>query len=669
LDNAQLEKEFLELVKIDKFNDKYSNDIAEGKYFGMPIKAILDAEKRLLSSDGRCLAYFSMEYGLASSFYNQFIASRPVDERNKVYDHEVFSNYRLADYLFTLKLDTIIDLPIYSGGLGILAGDTLKTMSDYKLPAVGIGILWNTGYFKQRLWFKYGQLPEEMHWDINSYPGLIPLENQVKISLKTEDIYLKLWKYYVYSYDKSYAIPLILLDSHTDSNSEKNRHLTDQLYRSDDYRIKIMQRLILGMGGVAALNELGYNIDIYHMNEGHAAFAFLEKARGVPDKERKDLEKHFAYTCHTPVSAGHDRFSAQELSAVLKDDDFELAQAYGREKSGLINLTLLAMNVSSHINAVSKRHQHVMHLQFPKYKDKIQYVTNGVHHHTWTSYGFQGLWDKFSDVLGDIKQNPMALSKVETLRDSQEFRQAVWDIHQKNKVDFCDFLGKWKLSKDTLTICWARRFAAYKRPNLIFQDIQKLIDIAKRYGPLQIIIAGKAHPSDNLGFAYINQLMDKVDAATKLYDYLKIIILENYDIYLAKKLVSGVDVWLNNPLPPFEASGTSGMKAILNGVLQLTTVDGWVVEAQDKEIGKFFGYLDGGDDIGNELNLRMEEDSEKLYAALEELAGLYYRTNKNGNVDLSSKWIDMMINCISCAAHFNTYRMLDEYKKLIWNIE
>ncbi len=429
-----------------------------------------------------------------------------------------------------------------------------------------------------------------------------------------------------------------------------------------------MQRLILGMGGVSALKDLGYNIDTYHMNEGHAVFAYVEKARAVPKNEREGLKKHFTYTCHTPVDAGHDRFSCQELSAVLKPEDFEVVEAYGKDKGDTINLTLLAMNVSGHINAVSKRHQNVMHLQFPKYKEIIQCVTNGVHHHTWTSDRFKAVTEKFRPVFGDIKANPMALAKAGMLKENPEFRQAVWKAHQDNKSEFCNFLDKWKLDKDVFTVCWARRIAAYKRPSLILQDIQKLIEVAKTRGPIQIIFAGKAHPKDNLGFTYINQILEKVDGITGVYDFLKIILLENYDISLAKMLISSVDVWLNNPLPPFEASGTSGMKAILNGVVQLSTVDGWVVEAQDKEIGRFFGYRNGEKEIGQELNLRLKDDSQELYLALEELVTLYYRTNKRGTVDLTSEWIDMMINCISCGSRFNTYRMLDEYKELIWNM-
>ncbi|MDI6758995.1 MAG: glycogen/starch/alpha-glucan phosphorylase, partial [Candidatus Omnitrophota bacterium] len=203
---------------------------------------------------------------------------------------------------------------------------------------------------------------------------------------------------------------------------------------------------------------------------------------------------------------------------------------------------------------------------------------------------------------------------------------------------------------------------------MLLEDINKLLDFTKRIGPIQIIFAGKAHPQDNLGFVYINDMLDKIDKLAKVHDSLKIIMLENYDIFLAKKLVSGVDVWLNNPLPPFEASGTSGMKAILNGVLQLSTLDGWMVEAEDKNIGRIFGYRAPEKHLGDEYNLRIQEDSRQLYIALEEILALYYQANKVGRMDISSAWIDMMIDCLVCASHFNTYRMLDEYKRDIWKI-
>ncbi|MFH1398262.1 MAG: alpha-glucan family phosphorylase [Candidatus Omnitrophota bacterium] len=664
----QVVDEFLSLAEVDNYEQAYSLEIKDGLYFGLPLKPIVEAEKRLRGLTKNSIAYFSMEYGLATSFYNCFKSNLPITADNKVLEHEVFSNFRLADYFFTLKSDTIMDLPIYSGGLGVLAGDTVKTMADYRLPAVAIGVLWNTGYFRQRFWFKYGQVPEEMHWDPLTYPGLIPLKNKIKISLKSEDIYLRLWKYYVYSYSQDCVIPLILLDSNVEENNEKIRHLTDQLYRSDNPWIKLMQRIILGVGGIAALRELKYNIDIFHLNEGHAIFAFVESAKGLSKNELDEMRRHFVYTCHTPVEAGHDRFFSEDLNKIIKKDDFEIVDSFGREKGGIINLTLLSMNAAPKINAVSYSHQKVMHLQFPKYQERIKYVTNGVHSHTWISDRFKDLFKQFPQVFKDVQANPMILKQVKELRQDLKFRDKLWLNHQANKEDICNLLSKWGLNKDFLTICWARRVAAYKRPSMIMQDVERLIEIAQAHGPIQIIFAGKAHPKDNLGFTFINEMLEKVDKFNKVYDLLKIIMLENYDISLAKMLTSGVDIWLNNPLPPFEASGTSGMKAILNGVIQVSTLDGWVVEAEDKNIGKIFGYRSEEGKLNSEVDLHMPDDSKALYVALEEMAKLYYQTNNKGEVDLSSKWIDMMIDCIATGADFNTYRMLDDYKRIIWNI-
>ncbi|TAM37596.1 alpha-glucan family phosphorylase, partial [bacterium] len=448
--------------------------------------------------------------------------------------------------------------------------------------------------------------------------------------------------------------------------SQRGRQLTDQLYRSDNVWLKILQRVVLGFGGVGALNELGYNIGTYHLNEGHAVFAFVAKARGLPKDEVEHLKSKFVYTCHTPVEAGHDRFSFDDLGKVLKKEDVDVIERFGREQSGSANLTLLSMNISSAINAVSRNHQRVMHIQFPKYKEQIQYVTNGVHMHTWISTEFKGLFERFPEAFAGFQANPMVLSKANELKSNADFRAQLWQAHQSNKAQLCGLLDKWKLDKDIFTICWARRVAAYKRPSLILHDVNRLVSIAEKVGPLQIILAGKAHPNDNLGFTYINEMLDKVDKLNEDYSKLKIIVLENYDIYLAKILTSSVDVWLNNPLPPFEASGTSGMKAILNGVLQMSTVDGWVAEATDRKMGAFFGYKNAEDSVGNEFDLHMNDDAEQLYRSLEDLVGLYYRTNRQGKADASSAWLDMMIECVCVAGQFNTYRMLDQYKHLIW---
>ncbi|MCX7927166.1 MAG: alpha-glucan family phosphorylase [Candidatus Omnitrophica bacterium] len=663
-----LVKEFVSLVAVEDFEQRYAKDIYEDKFFGMPLAPIVSCEKKLREKQSQSVAYFSMEYGLATSFYNCFQSSQPIDPKNYNEEQEVFSNYPLADYFFTFKLNTLIDLPIYSGGLGVLAGDTIKTMADYAMPAVAVGVLWNSGYFRQRFWYKHGQLPAKTYWEPASYPGLVPLKNKIKLLLRNQQLWLRIWKYYVYSYRGDYCLPLILLDANIPENSERDRRLTDQLYRSDDARIKIMQRVILGMGGVMALKEMGYSVSRYHMNEGHAVFSFIEAARGLSQQQIEALTNQFVYTCHTPVEAGHDRFHSEELKAVLLDEDFSLCERYGLEKPAVINLTLLAMNVSSSVNAVSKKHGEVMHLQFPQYKDKIKYITNGVHSHTWMSPAFQQLLNKYKDVLGDFQTNPMGLEQIKHLAANVEFRQQLWQAHQENKRYLCQLLSKWKFDVNVFTICWARRFAAYKRPSLLMQDVRRLVAISKKIGPLQIIIAGKAHPKDRAGFSFINHMMDKIDGLTENYDTLKIVMPENYEIGLARILTSSVDLWLNNPLPPFEASGTSGMKAVLNGVVQLSTLDGWMVEAQDKNIGKTFGYTNPPGSIGDERELHMSDDAKQLYIALEEMAQMYYAANLGGQVNYNSQWLDLMINCLIAAGYFNTYRMLDQYKQQIYRI-
>jgi len=224
------------------------------------------------------------------------------------------------------------------------------------------------------------------------------------------------------------------------------------------------------------------------------------------------------------------------------------------------------------------------------------------------------------------------------------------------------------MDKDVFTICWARRIASYKRPSLLLQDVGRLLDISKRVGPLQVVFAGKAHPKDDLGFTYVNDMLSSIDSLAPETKTLRVMMLENYDTFFGKLLASSVDVWLNNPLPPFEASGTSGMKAILNGVLQVSTLDGWVVEAADKDIGWIFGWEHHGNEVGDEHDLRLKEDSSALYATVEKAAELYYRTNKQGTLDAGSDWISKMANAIAAGSFFNTDRMVHEYEKKIWQL-
>ena len=657
MDSSSLQK-FLSLVPVDGFEKNYSDDISGASYFGFPLEAILKAEEALLDPKKPSVAYFSMEYGLSTHAYNVFQSARPVPEANKLSNHRVFSNLRAMDYYLFVEAEHRLDLPIYSGGLGVLAGDTLKSVADLGISLGAVGILWNRGYFKQNFWFKSGQIPEENNWDPFHYPGLVPLKTRIQVPLKKGTIHLRLWKYFVYSFDKKNAVPLVLLDSDVEENSEFDRKLTSQLYKSDDEEWRLLQRAILGLGGRQALETLGYAIQTYHLNEGHAALAYTEEAG-----------KNFAYTCHTPVAAGHDRFQKKLLESVLPEKEFSTLKKFGQDSQypDLINLTEFSMTVCKRVNAVAAKHGEITRIQFPAYRDKIQSVTNGVHAHTWISEPIAEVLDA-RDETKNWRENPSILKNALDLKPDAEFRDAVWNAHQTNKKKLCALLKGWKLDANTFTICWARRIAAYKRPSLILQDVEKILQIAKKTGPIQILFAGKAHPKDNLGFTHVNEMMSAIDALEKDVKTVRVLMLENYDTYFGKLLASSVDVWLNNPLPPFEASGTSGMKAILNGVLQLSTLDGWVVEAAKQNIGWIFGYEHHGSEIGDEKNLRLKEDSSKLYEILEKVVALYYQTKQNGRPDPSSEWIDKMIHAIAAAGFFNTQRMAEEYREKIWDL-
>lgn len=667
-------KEFQTLVKVHHFAEGYAQDIISESFFGFPLQTIVEAEKKLTSKETPSVAYFSMEYGLATSFYNCFHSNKPISESNNLPKQNIFSNMRIRDYYFGFQIDNkIIDLPIYSGGLGVLAGDTLKSSADMKVSLVGIGILWRKGYFKQNFWFKDGQVPEELNWDPYTYPGLVPLDTIIKLHLKDQDLHLRLWKYYVYSSDKSHAVPLILLDSNLEENKQESRRLTDQLYRSDNAYMKIMQRLILGAGGVKALEALGYSIDRYHLNEGHAAMALVEKAGELGKDELKSIGNNFIYTCHTPVAAGHDRFPIKELEKMLPDKNIEFIRDNGLENGDTANFTVLLMNRCKHVNAVAKKHGEITRLQFPQYAEKIQSITNGVHLPTWISAEVNALLKKYGVTTGDCFDQDEGPKKLEELRKNNQFRLDLWNAHQANKRLLKSIFENWGIKEDVFTLCWARRIAGYKRPGLIFKDPHRLVEIAKKTGPIQIFIAGKAHPNDSLVGTFINEIMNTIDALGKQSSVLRIVMLENYDIFFGKLLTNSVDVWLNNPLPPFEASGTSGMKAILNGVPQLSTLDGWVVEAEsavadsDAGIGEIFGYRHkSGEPIGNELDLRLESDSVELYNSLEKLVKLYYETDEKGKVNIKSKWIDVMINCLIQGHYFNTCRMVREYRDRMW---
>ena len=333
-----------------------------------------------------------------------------------------------------------------------------------------------------------------------------------------------------------------------------------------------------------------------------------------------------------------------DVANVLNQEYIDAAQMFGKKSpdSPEVNLTYMSLNNCVRVNAVAEKHGEVMRIQFPDYASKVNSITNGVHLHTWMSESFQTLFDKYQDVFKEWRKHPDNLRNIQQLKDHEQFRKDIFLAHQVNKENLITIVRKWRLKRDVFTLGWARRIAGYKRPALIFHDIERIIQLAYNIGPIQIILAGKAHPNDDIGSAKIDEILDHIDQINEHKDVIKVLILENYDTFFGKLLTNSVDVWLNNPLPPFEASGTSGMKAILNGVPQLSTLDGWVVEAADENIGWIFGYQHDGHQLGSETNLRLDEDSQALCSTLEEVVKLYYETNENGNINAKSLWIDKM---------------------------
>ncbi len=655
---------------IEDLNKRYKDDITEKSFFGYPMSSLIRAEEKLRDSTHPSVAYFSMEYGLAPNIYLGYEKSK-MQHPTAPLEHDLFSNMRNVDYFVPLQVEKRPDLPIYGGGLGVLAGDTVKSAADLGISMAAVGVLWRQGYFKQSLWFRYGQVPEPVEWNPEQFPGLVPLKTRITIHLLKDVVHLKLWKYYVYSADKSHVVPLILLDANVSENSPKEQMLTAQLYRSDDIWLKILQRVVLGVGGILALRALGYSIDCYHLNEGHAAFAFVEMAKGLNSDQTQSIQSKFVYTCHTPVTAGHDRFDLNLASQILPAPEINILQQYAvpPHEPGTVTLTQLCINGCRRVNAVAQKHGEVMRIQFPSFQERIQAVTNGIHHFTWMSESIQKLLTDFSKQIGPWDKDPTCLKAFLKLKDNGQFREGLWNAHQENKRNLCSIFTKWRFKEDVLTICWARRFAGYKRPLLLLHDLDRLVSMAKSIGQIQIIYAGKAHPNDNIGFGFVNDILNRINDLENYKDIIRIIMLDNYDTFWAKRLASSVDIWLNNPLPPFEASGTSGMKAIANGVPQISTLDGWVVEAANHGIGKIFGWRPKAGEIGSEADIRMDADSKALYSALEEMGHLYAQAHALGPKHPDNSWINTMIHCIADAGFFNTHRMVREYQSQIWSLK
>ena len=471
---------------------------------------------------------------------------------------------------FSMEIALRSDIPTYAGGLGVLAGDTMRSAADLEVPMVAVTLVSRAGYFKQLLSADGRQAEQPDDWAPQDRCMLT--DAKVGVHLEGRRIWIQAWLYELRGHHNG-VIPVLLLDTDVEENAPQDRQLTHHLYGGDDaYRLK--QEAVLGIGGVRMLYALGFRIRQYHLNEGHAALLALELARRAARADNGgDLAFDLAqiraqcnFTTHTPVEAGHDQFSYDLVERVLGDGAklAELKRFGGHER---LNMTRLALNFSHYVNGVAKKHAEVSRTMFPGYR--VHAITNGVHPYTWTSKSFARLYN--ADLPGWCHE-PELLVRADQIPD-----ELIWQAHTESKRELLDLVRQRAgvgLDPDRLIIGFARRMTAYKRPDLLFADLSTLRDLAKRF-PLQIVLAGKAHPKDHEGKEAIARLHTR---AAQLADGVPVAYLPGYDLALAQVVIAGVDVWLNTPRPPLEASGTSGMKASFNGVPSLSVLDGWWLE-------------------------------------------------------------------------------------------
>ncbi len=546
---------------------------------------------------------------------------------------------RIAYFSMEVGLDKRI--PTYCGGLGILAGDTLKSCADLKVPVVGVTLLNEKGFFYQRLDEGGNQMEHEVEWNPPDY--MTCLENKVTVPVGGKQVSVRAWLYNIVGVT-GYKVPVLFLDTNLAENDVGERQITWYLYGGDEGN-KLKQEIVLGIGGVRMLNELGFGVRKYHMNEGHSSLLVLELLNQNIKGNQNKLDSHVVdkvrdkcvFTTHTPIPAGHDKFPYSLVEYLLGDYmSLELIKKYGGGEC--LNMTLLGFNLSEYINGVAKKHGEISRSMFPGYA--INSITNGVHPPTWITESFQRLYDKH---IADWRRDPFLFRYGVGIPDGQ-----IWAAHMESKRDLIDYINRQYnrgMVYKTLTVGFARRMTEYKRPTLIFDDIGRLKEIVEKSGGIQLVFAGKAHPQDHRGKELIKEIVSYVDG---LGDDVKLVYIENYNMGIAKKLVGGVDLWLNTPQKPREASGTSGMKAVLNGVLNFSVLDGWWIEGHIEGIT---GWSIGGLEAGKDSHRRCVED---LYCKLAQIMDLFYKDRES--------WINMMKNSISLnASFFNSQRMVQQY--------
>ena len=578
---------------------------------------------------------------------------------------------RIVAY-FSMEIALENAMPSYSGGLGVLAGDTIRAAADLRLPMVAVSLLYRKGYFTQRLAEDGTQTEEPVVWSVEDFLKEEPIRSSV--SIENRRVEFRSWRYSVKGV-RGFEVPVYFLDADLPSNTAADRNLTGTLYGGDSY-YRLCQEVLLGIGGVRILRALGYkDLTRYHMNEGHAALLSLqlldeeaEKA-GRKSIRGEDIEKvrsKCVFTTHTPVPAGHDRFPMEYLTRVfptrtefldLKDSSsadlmkrvLQAAQNFpglqeAAQGGASVNMTQLALGLSTYVNGVAKQHGETSRQMFPEVP--IEAITNGVHAGTWTSPAFQQLFDRY---IPSWREDNYSLRGALGLPAEE-----VWAAHLIAKHELFEVVRKktgLNFDPELFTIGFARRATGYKRADLILADLDHLRQIAKSAGQFQIIYAGKAHPNDRGGKDIIRHIFQAKKALRKT---VPVVFLDDYDMDLGGKITSGVDLWLNTPQFPLEASGTSGMKAALNGVPSLSILDGWWVEGHIEgvtgwSIGDSRGAAGGGAPTDNAA------EAESLYSKLEGVILPMYYNERN-------KFLQVMQHAIAInGSFFNTQRMVQQY--------
>ena len=561
---------------------------------------------------------------------------------SKPFAYESFPPTGVVGY-FSMEIAINPAIPTYSGGLGVLAGDTLRSAADTGVPLVAFTLAHRKGYFQQHLDPRGLQTEDVQPWD----PANFCSEEQARITVSVEDriVTVRAWRYDMVG-RYGHIVPIYLLDTDIEGNSGWDRGLTDHLYGGDtNYRLQ--QEIVLGMGGVRMANALGHRINVYHMNEGHAALltlALIESQLGggplgVPTEADLALVRQkCVFTTHTPVPAGHDRFSTEQTVRILGGDRTSRLEKLGCYRDGMLNLTLLALKFSRYANGVAMQHAKVSQAMFPEFS--IDSITNGVHAPTWVSEPIQQMLDA---NLPNWRRDNLYLRNAIDLKEKD-----ILAAHARSKEGLLAEVGTrtgMVLDPKVLTLGFARRVATYKRATLLFTDRDRLIEIANQAGGLQIVYAGKAHPQDEPGKALIQKVIE--DAQKVSGSLLKVVYLENYAWDLGALLTAGVDVWVNTPKRPYEASGTSGMKAALNGVPSLSILDGWWIE----------GCIEGVTGWAIEDGANDEEEAMSLYRKLETaVVPLYLKSAEN--------WARLMRTTLAFnGSYFNTNRMVKQYTR------